>query len=136
MNLVVSQAQGRVLVTIVQVEGDLDGSSYQDLIAKGDELCKAGARHMIVDLGKTPYMSSAGLVALHSLALMLRGESPPDPQSGWEAYRAIARDQEKGQVQPLKLLNPQPRVGKVLNTTGFSAFLEIHTDLSAAIASF
>ena len=136
MNLVVSQAQGRVPVTIIQVDGDLDGSSYQALIDKGSELCKAGACYMVVDLTKTPYMSSAGLVALHSLALMLRGEPPPDPQSGWEAYRAIARDQDKALPQPLKLLNPQPKVGKVLTTTGFSAFLEIHTDLASAIASF
>jgi anti-anti-sigma regulatory factor len=36
----------------------------------------------------------------------------------------------------LKLLNPQPRVDRVLDTVGFKQFLGIYTDLEAAVASF
>ena len=35
MNITISQAQGRVPVTIMHIHGDLDASSYRDLIAKG-----------------------------------------------------------------------------------------------------
>ena len=136
MNLTVTQMQGRVPVTVLGVQGDLDGSSYTDLIAKGRELCAAGPRDILLDLSGMLYMSSAGLVALHSVAMMARGQQPPDPESGWEAFRSISRDQSGSTQQRVKLLSPQPRVAKVLDTTGFTRFFEVHTDLAAAVASF
>ena len=123
-------------VTVLHVQGDLDGASYGDLIAKGQEVYRAGARDVLLDLGDMPYMSSAGLVALHSIALMLRGEKPSDPEAGWEAFHAIDRDRDTGLQQHVKLLNPQPQVDKVLDKVGFKEYFEVHTDLAAAIASF
>jgi len=136
MNVTVSQYQDRVPVTILHIHGDLDASSYRDLIAKGQEVYNAGTRNILLDLSDMPYMSSSGLVALHAIALMLRGEKPPDPESGWQAFRAIGRDRDVGLQQQVKLLNPQPRVDKALETVGFKQFFEVHTDLSTAIASF
>jgi len=136
MNLTVSQAQGRVPVTIIRIQGDLDGSNYRDLIAKGQQLHTSGARDILLDLSDVPYMSSAGLVALHSLVLLARGEKPAHPASGWEALSAVAREQSVAPQQHVKLLNPQPRVDQVLATTGFDVFFEIHTNEAAAVASF
>jgi len=136
MNITISQAQGRVPVTIMHIHGDLDASSYRDLIAKGQEVHNAGARDILLDLSDMPYMSSSGLVALHSIALLLRGEKPPDPESGWEAFHAIDRDRDTGLQRHVKLLNPQPKVDKALETAGFKQFFEAHTDLATAIASF
>jgi anti-anti-sigma regulatory factor len=40
-------------------------------------------------------------------------------------------------LQPhFKLFGPQPRVDKVLKMVGFDRFLEIHTNLETAVASF
>jgi anti-anti-sigma regulatory factor len=136
MNFTVSQAQGRVPVTILGVQGNVDGSTFQQLIDKGQELYTAGARDIVLDLSAVPYMSSAGLVALHSIAAITRGQQPPDPESGWEAFRAVERDQDSGLQPHVKLFNPQPRVSKLLTTTGFDRYFEIHTDLAAAVASF
>jgi anti-anti-sigma regulatory factor len=136
MKLTVNEMQGRVPVTVLGVQGDLDGSTYTELIAKGKELCAAGPRDIVLDLSGMPYMSSAGLVALHSVAMMARGQQPPDPESGWEAFRAIARDQTPGTQQRVKLLSPTARVAKVLDTTGFTRFFDVHTDLATAVASF
>jgi len=136
MNLNISQAQGRVPVTVVDVHGDVDGSNYTDLITKGQEITKSGACNILMDLSDVRYMSSAGLLALHSIAMMARGGQAPDPESGWEAFRAVARDQSGGGQQNVKLLNPQARVRKVLETAGFDRFFEIHSDLTAAVASF
>ena len=69
-------------------------------------------------------------------AALLRGEEIPDPEVGWGAIRAIDRDRERGFQQHFKLLNPQPRVDQVLEMVGFKRFLEVYTDLDAAIASF
>jgi anti-anti-sigma regulatory factor len=136
MKVTVSQAEGRVPVTLLHVHGDLDASSYRDLIAKGQEVYSAGARNILLDLSDMPYMSSSGLVALHSIAQMLRGEKPPDPESGWEAFHAIDRDRDSGLQQRVKLLNPQPQVDKALETVGFKQFFEVHTDLEMAVGSF
>ena len=64
MNISVDHVEGRVPVTILTPHGDLDASSYQDLINQAQELYKSGTRDLILDLSDTPYMSSSGLVAL------------------------------------------------------------------------
>jgi anti-anti-sigma regulatory factor len=130
------QVQGRAAITVLRPHGDLDASNYRDLIAKAQEVYNAGARDIILDLSGIPYMSSSGLVALHSIAVMLRGDKPLDPESGWESFRAIDRDLDRGFQPHLKLLNPQPKVDKVLGMAGFKKLIEIYTDLAAASASF
>lgn len=136
MHITIDQAQAKVPVTILATHGDLDGSNYHEVIVKAKELYDAGTRHLLIDMSDTPYMGSSGLVALHSIALMMRGEQPPDPESGWNAFHAIARDRDAG-VQPhVKLLNPQPKVDRTLQMAGMKAYFEIHTDMQAAIASF
>ncbi len=136
MEMTVSRVEGRVPVTILRVSGDVDGATYEALIRKGRELHAAGARDLLIDLGGVRYLSSAGVVALHHLALLMRGEQPPDPESGWEALHAVAREQASGPQPHLKLLNPQPKVDKVLDMVGFKAFIEVHADQAAAVASF
>jgi len=135
MNITTSQAQGRVPVTVVSLKGDLDGSNYQDLIAKAKELYAAGTRHVLLDMTHVPYMSSAGLVALHSIVQVMRGDQPPDPQQGWATFHAVARDSSSMQ-QHVKLLNLQPKVDRVLQTAGMKEFFEAHTDLATAVAAF
>jgi anti-anti-sigma regulatory factor len=136
MDIKVSQFQGKVPVTVIQPSGAVDASNYQDLIARARDLHQAGTQHILVDLSQVPYMSSSGLVALHSIALMLRGEQPPDPDSSWGAMRAFDRERERGMQHHTKLLSPQPRVQKVLDMAGFTRFLEVHTDLDTALESF
>jgi anti-anti-sigma regulatory factor len=91
---------------------------------------------MLLDLSDTPYMSSSGLVALQSIASLMRGETSANPEEGWGAIRAIDRHRESGLQKHLKLLGPQPRVERVLEMVGFTRFLEVYTDLETAIASF
>ena len=136
MNISVSRAQGRVPVAILCPQGELDASNYQELISAAQEVVRGGGQDILLDLSQTTYMSSSGLVALQSTAALLRGEEPPDPDSGWGAFRAIDRDREAGFQEHFKLLNPQPRVDHVLDMVGFKLFLEVYDDLEAAIASF
>ena len=136
MNVSIDQFEGRVPVTIMHVQGDVDASSYQDLISRARELYAGGARHILIDLSGVPYMGSSGLVALHSIAVLLRGQQPPDPEEGWHAFREIGRDVERGAQHDVKLLSPQPAVSRVLQTSGLDHFFEVHTDRSAALASF
>src|ERR1044071_2952696 len=135
MNISVSQAQGNVPVTVVKLDGQLDGQTYQELITKAQELYNAGTRDFLFDLSDLTYISSAGLVALHSVALLSRGEALPDTDSGWSAYRSMGRSSEAGLQKHVKLLNPHSEVMGVLDMVGFSSLFEIYTDLDEAVKS-
>jgi anti-anti-sigma regulatory factor len=138
MNISVSQAQAseRAPVTVIKLDGQLDGQNYQELIAKAQELYEAGARDFLLDLSDLTYISSAGLVALHSVALLARGEALPDLEGGWSAYRSVGRSSEAGMQKHVKLLNPRSEVMNVLDMVGFSNVFEIYTNQDEAVNSF
>jgi anti-anti-sigma regulatory factor len=136
MQITVSTQQGNVPVTVVQPHGDVDASNYTELVSKVDSLHKEGAQDFLIDLSDVSYMSSAGLVALHSISIMLRGEKPADPQSGWAALKAMDRSRERGMQKHVKLLNPQQYVADTFDKAGFTQFFEVFTDLQKAVASF
>jgi anti-anti-sigma regulatory factor len=134
MNITVEKADA---VTIMKLQGELDASCYTAVIEKANILHSEGMRQLLLDLGDMTFMSSSGLVALHSIAMLMRGETTPDPESGWGAMHAISHNVEEaaGYEANCKLLNPQPRVEKTLNITGFNKILEVFTDSEAAVAS-
>jgi anti-anti-sigma regulatory factor len=105
---------------MIRLDGKLDGQTYQDLIVKARDLYEAGARDVLIDLTGLAYISSAGLVALHTIALLLRGESLPDPEQGWASVKSIDRGRDAGMQKHIKLLNPQPGVNSVLEMVGFT----------------
>lgn len=136
MNISVSQMQGSVPVTVIKPDGQLDGQSYQDLIAKARELYQAGARDFVLDLSELTYISSAGLVALHSVALLAKGDELPDPDQGWATYRSLGRTSAAGVQEHVKLANPRDEVKSVLNMVGFTDVFAIYQDLDEAVKSF
>ena len=134
MNFSTNQVSGRVPVTVLTLQGELDGSNYLDLIAKARELYQSGARYLVLDMSQVPFMSSAGIMALHSAALIMQGSQAPDPEQGWSALHDVT---EKSKIQTsVKLLNLQPKVDRTVQLAGMKAFFEIYTDLTAAAASF
>ena len=135
MQITTYQTQGRVPVTVLQPHGDLDAHTYQELVAAAKVAWNGGSRDMVLDLGDVHYLSSSGLVAIHTIARLLHGRELPDPEAGWSAIHAI--EHETGEAHPhLKLLSPQPPVDKVLTLTGFGKMFDIHSDLEAAVAAF
>ncbi|HTP08397.1 MAG TPA: STAS domain-containing protein [Anaerolineae bacterium] len=136
MNITAEQSTAHVGVTILKLQGDLDGSNYLDLIAAAKTAQQNGAKRLLVDLSGVPYMSSAGLVALHSAVLLLQGKQPPDPEAGWSALKSVALNASGTAQQLVKLLNPQPRVTRTLEMSGMNVFIETYTDEAAALATF
>ncbi len=135
IELKVETVQSPTAVTILRPQGRVDGSTYESLIARARQLIEAGAQRLLLDLGEVSFLSSAGLVALHSIALMVRGENPPDEQSGWDALYAIGRD-SSGKQANLKLLNPPEKVLQTLDRAGMTSFFDIFIDEATALASF
>ena len=136
MEITVSRQQGRVPVTVIQPHGDVDASNYVELINKARELFNGGSKDFLVDLSDVPFMSSAGLVALHSIAMFLRGEPPINLQSGWAALKSIDSSRGGAMQIHIKLLNPQQMVSETLDKAGFTQFFEVFTDLKKAVELF
>ena len=134
MQITVSQEQGNV--AILQIAGHLDGQSYQDLIMKAQEIIVGGAKNILLDMSDLTYISSAGLVSLHTISMLLRGEKTPDPEQGWSALKSMDRTRDGGVQKNLKLLNPPSQVVNVLDMVGCTEFFEIFTDKQKALASF
>ena len=136
MEIAVQEVQAKVPVTIMQLQGELDASNYLQVVARAKELYAAGSRHLLLDLSNLAFMASSGLVALHSIVLIMNGEEPPDPEYGWSAFRAAAKAAEGQPAVVCKVLNPQPSVDRTLEVSGFKTFLGVYTDLETALAAF
>ncbi|MCK6624270.1 MAG: STAS domain-containing protein [Anaerolineae bacterium] len=131
--ITVSEQQGRVPVTVLHLLGDvIDANSYGQLEAQVQTAYEAGARNVLLDLTKVKYISSAGLRALHSIFLLLRGDASA------ESDQVMKKGLMDGTFKSphLKLLNPSPAVMETLRTMGFDMFLEVHRNLKDAVASF
>ncbi len=135
MEINVSKEQGAVPVRVIHIKGDLDASSYLELVKTARELYDAGAQNLLLNLTDLAFISSAGLASLHIITKMFRGEKS-DPGDGWGAYKEIDRDRESGMQSHVKLLNPSPDVDNVLDTVGFKQFFEVFSDLEEAVQSY
>jgi anti-anti-sigma regulatory factor len=136
MEITVTQEKGRVPVTIIRIAGHLDGQSYQNLIQKAREVFEGGSKNLLLDLADLTYISSAGLVSLNTITLMIRGEALPNLEQGWSALKSIDRPRTGGSKMNLKLLNPRPEITNIFEMVGFSEFFDIFTDKQTAINSF
>ena len=132
MNISVTQEQARVPVTVLQVVGKTDSASADEFEKKVMEVIDAGARYLVLDLSKIPYMSSAGLRVLQEVFNKLRSLS--DGKDDKEMYRQINDGSFKS--PHLKLLKPTKEVLEVLKMSGFDMLVPIEKDLQTAIASF
>ncbi len=133
MNITVDQPTPSVAV--VGLDGELDASNFKDVIETGRRLYAGGARVLVLDLSSLSYMSSSGIVALHSLTRVFEGHEPPDLDSGWQAIHDISADVNEGQTQDcVRLVAPTATVDRVLDRTGLKTLLPIHATRASALA--
>ena len=102
MDIKVSTLTGRVPVTVAHVEGNVDVSTADAFQANILGLIEGGARHLLLDMEHVPFMSSAGLRALHQIFNRLR-EVNEDSVSEDEMNKGIREGTYKS--PHLKLLN-------------------------------
>jgi anti-anti-sigma factor len=130
MEIAVSQAQGRVPVTVFRLKGDL--ANEQPLESTARQAYESGTRYLLLDLSDVPFISSAGLRALHVIYTMLR------QKQGEESDRAVQEGIRAGTYRSphLKLLKPSRNARRALSVAGYDMFLEIHEEYNQAIAAF
>lgn len=129
MEIVITHEEGKVPVAVLHLRGDL--AAEEPLKSSAAEAFEAGARNMLLDLSEVPFISSAGLRAIHAIYMMLRSADPAEAEA---ATKGIARGTYKS--PHLKLLKPSKNAMKSLSVAGYDMFLEIHSNLKEAVASF
>lgn len=136
MNITVDQTALDPSIAVMRLQGSIDASNYENIIEEARSLHQRGVRALLIDMGAVGFMASSGLVALHSAVMIMQDQQPPDLTAGWSAFHELANARESGMQHQVKLLNPQPKVQRALEMTGMTAFFEVHTDETQALASF
>ena len=130
----IEQATGRVPVTIIALDGELDASNFNELIETARGLYDSGTRHLLIDMANLRFMASSGLVALHSILRLMHGETPPDPEAGWGALHSLGLDVSGGDDPDRgpAVRAAGPAVERVLTRTGLSRLFHVHPDRASA----
>lgn len=136
MQLTVERIQGRGALAVVGVRGKMDGPNFLELVGQARDLHDRGVEQILLDWSGTSFLSTSGLVAIHSIALLMEVNPPKDPEQGWAAFRAVADAADSERQHRVRLLKPQASVQRTLTRAGLDQFFEIHTDLEAALSSF
>jgi len=134
MEIKVSTENGRVPVTVLHVDGNIDSATYQTFQSKVNELIKGGTQYILVDLSHAPYVSSAGFRSLHQIFNQLRSLHPDSNLSEEEMKKGISAGTYKS--PHLKLLNLSKETKTTFEMSGFDMFIEAYDDRATAIASF
>jgi anti-anti-sigma factor len=134
MDIQVSTANGRVPVTVMHVNGNIDALSYEQFQSKADELIAGGARYLLIDLSNCPFISSAGLRALHNIFNKLRSKDTDNPKSEEEVRRGISSGTYKS--PNLKLFKLSKESKTAFELSGFDMFIDTFDDEKTALASF
>ena len=125
MDIIISHEQGRVPITLIKLKGMLNLGTAHRLEQVAQEQYTSGMRFLIIDLSTVESLTSAGLRSIHIIYKMLKKEL-----STTDKYLPEQKS------QPLKLVNPQPHVKRVLRISGFEDFTPVYTYLTEAINSF
>jgi anti-anti-sigma factor len=134
MEIKVSTENGRVPVTVMHVDGNIDSSTYDQFQSTAKKLIDEGTRYILVDLSHAPFVSSAGLRALHTIFNELRSRNPETNLSDEQLRRGISAGTYKS--PHLKLLNLSPETKIAFETSGFDMYIDTFTDRNTALASF
>jgi len=133
MEIKVSTENGRVPVTVIHVDGNIDSATYQTLQSKATELIKGGAQYLLIDLSHAHYVSSAGFRALHQIFNELRSLASAGLSED-EMKKGISAGTYKS--PHLKLLHLSKETRTIFEMSGFDMFIETYDDKKTAVASF
>jgi len=128
--------EGKIQVDVLYVSGRVDGSNFTELITKARQVIDGGSGYLLLDMAACDFLSSAGMFALHSIALIAHQLEPLDPEAGWHALHSMKREVDRNVKEKFKVVNMQPNVTHTLEISGISSFLDIYTDSQEALEAF
>ena len=110
----ISQAQGRVPVTIFRLQDRVNLGNFGELEDTAKESYDKGTRDMVMDLGQTVSLTSIGIRAIVII------------------HKLLSTDGGKH----LKIANPMPYIREMLDISGVTQYIEIYNTVDEAVASF
>ncbi len=110
----ISQAQGRVPVTVFQLQDRVNLGNYQELEQTAKKAYENGMRDLVIDLSQTPSLTSIGIRALVVIHKMLATDDA--------RHLKLA-----GVIQPIR---------EMFDIAGITGFIEIYDTVDDAVASF
>ena len=122
-------------LAVIGLTGELDGSNFEQVIDAGRAAHDGGAQRIVLDLSGLTYMGSSGLVAIHSIGLLLRGQEPTSPEDGWQALHDVSASSSAGHDDHLTLAGPPPSIERVLDRSGMLGLFAVHADRESAVAA-
>ena len=115
MNVVkISQTQGRVPVTIFQLQDRVNLGNFAELEEAAQEAYDNGMRDMVMDLSQTVSLTSIGIRAIVIIHKMLSTDGG----------------------KHMKIANPMTYIREMLDISGVTQFIEIYNTVDEAVAAF
>jgi anti-anti-sigma factor len=111
----ISQTEGRVPVTVFQLQDRVNLGNYAELEQISKDAYENGMRDLVIDLSKTPSLTSIGVRALVVIHKMVSGA---------------------GAEKHLKLAGAIPYIREMLQISGVTEYIEMYDTVDEAAASF
>lgn len=116
-------------ITILHLDGKLDGQTENELLDAARLEFNAGGKFLLLDFGRLTMITSAGLRALHTIYKMY---TPNEEVQAWNA-------EHKGETfksMCFKIAQPSSDIHYTLSISGFLQSIYIYPSLQEAINSF
>jgi anti-anti-sigma factor len=110
----ISQAQGRVPVTVFHLPERVNLENFTELEECAKEAYNNGTRDLVMDLSRTISLTSIGIRAIVVI------------------HKMLATDK----VKHLKIAAPMPYLREMLDVSGITQYIEIYDTVDEAVASF
>lgn len=111
----ISQANGRVPVTIFQMKERIHIGNFSELENAAKVAYENGTRNLVIDLSQTTTLTSIGLRALVVI------------------HKILAKNDNR---KHLKVAGATTVIREIMQVTGISQFIETHDTVDEAVASF
>jgi anti-anti-sigma factor len=110
----ISQAQGRIPVTIFRLQDRVNLGNFAELEEAAQEAYSNGTSDMVMDLGQTVSLTSIGIRAIVVI------------------HKMLSKDGGKH----LKIANPMSYIREMLDISGVTQYIEVYDTVDEAVASF
>lgn len=110
----ISQAQGRVPVTIFRLQDRVNLGNFVELEETAQQAYNEGMRDLVIDLSDTVSLTSIGIRAIVII------------------HKMLATDGGKH----LKIANPMPYIREMLDISGITQYIDLYNTVDEAVVSF